>query len=147
MKRYVNGEEVDLQESPEVVVTPLSDRLIVRTPEGSSSALAVRVGDVVHVSYKGQVYKIEKGSGRSRGASGVASGEIRASMPGLIVEVLVSEGAKVELGEKLVILEAMKTQQTFTAPFEGTVGKVSASKGQQVQEGQILVQVEAGSEE
>ena len=63
-------------------------------------------------------------------------------MPGSIVEVLVNVGEQVSDGQKLLVLEAMKTQQAFTAPFDGCVSKVSVQAADQVVEGQELIVVE-----
>jgi 3-methylcrotonyl-CoA carboxylase alpha subunit len=66
---------------------------------------------------------------------------MRAPMPGQIVDVLVSEGAKVAKGDKVLVLEAMKTQQAFLAPFDGVVEKLPVKKGEQVADGQLLALV------
>ena len=62
-------------------------------------------------------------------------------MPGQIVDVLVTEGESVANGQKILVLEAMKTQQAFTAPFAGLVASVAVRSGDQVTEGQILAVV------
>lgn len=139
MKRFVDGEEVELAQEGEV--ERLADRLLVRSPEGVFSAAAVRVGDAVLVSYRGRQYRIERSRPRVRGAAGAGSGEIRATMPGQIAEVLVTAGASVAQGQTLVVLEAMKTHQPLTAPFDGIVTQVGVIKGQQVAEGQLLALV------
>ena len=139
MKRFVNGEEVDLQPS-EAEITPLSDRLMVRTADGSQSAVAVREGDTVFVSYLGQTYTVEKVR-RTRGARGEGNGEMRAPMPGLIVDVLAKVGDEISKGDKVLVLEAMKTQQPFVAPFDGTVTSLSVQKGDQVADGDLLAVV------
>lgn len=59
-------------------------------------------------------------------------------MPGQIVDVLVKEGDAVHKGQKILVLEAMKTQQPFTAPFDGTVDKINVQKGKQVGDGEVL---------
>jgi biotin carboxyl carrier protein len=48
----------------------------------------------------------------------------------------------VDQGDKLLVLEAMKTQQPVTAQFAGKVSSLPVVKGQQVNEGQLLVKVE-----
>lgn len=136
MKRFVNGQEVELQSSG-VEIIRLDDRLVVRTPEGSHTAAVVRDGEKTHVSYRGHTYVVEKGL-RIRSAGAAGSGEMRAPMPGLIVDVLVSAGQSVVKGDKILVLEAMKTQQSFNAPFDGTVSTLSVAKGDQVVDGQIL---------
>lgn len=140
MKRFVNGEPVEFG-TTQVTVTPTPDRLMVKTPDGAHSAAAVRVGDTVHVSYRGQTYLVEKAT-RPRGAGGAGSGELRAPMPGLIVDVLLESGATVTKGDKILVLEAMKTQQPFLAPFDGVLSEVRVSKGEQVAEGALLAVVE-----
>lgn len=70
---------------------------------------------------------------------------MRAPMPGQIVDVLVERGANVTKGEKILVLEAMKTQQPFTAPFDGVVEKLDVTKGQQVAEGAVLAVVKPGT--
>ena len=140
MKRFVDGVEVDLVESS-ASVSRLGDRLMVRTPTGVSSAVAVRSGDAVLVSYRGRQYRVEKKSSAARSSSGVASGELRAPMPGSIVDVRVAEGDTVSKGDVLLVLEAMKTQQPFPAPFDGVVKKLPVAKGDQVQDNTLLAVV------
>lgn len=137
MKKFVNGVEAEL--SIGIPVTRTEDRLMVRTANGIRSAVAVRSGDTVTVSFQGSVYEITKG-GRPKQA-GAQSGDLKAPMPGAIVDVLVSEGQSVTKGERLLVLEAMKTQQPFLAPFDGVVAKVLVAKGDQVADGALLVQV------
>lgn len=136
MKRFVNGVEVELT-TGHAEVTSLHDRTLVRTGDGSSSAVAVRIGDTVHVSYRGQSYIVEKAR-RTKAGRGASDGELRAPMPGLIVDVLLDEGAEVLAGDKVLVLEAMKTQQAFAAPFDGTLTKLTVSKGQQVSDQELL---------
>lgn len=141
MKRFVNGVETDLASS-EATALGLHDRLVVRSGDGSSTAVAIRQGDSMLVSFRGRQYRIEKSAARTRSKHGGETGEIFAPMPGMIADVLVKTGDRVADGQKLVVLEAMKTQQAFVSPFSGTVRNVSASAGDQVQEGQLLVRIE-----
>ncbi|MBX3118216.1 MAG: biotin/lipoyl-binding protein [Fimbriimonadaceae bacterium] len=144
MKRIVNEVEMELAEGANMTVSQATDRLLVKTPEGTFSALASTVGDTTYVSYKGRQYKVEKAT-RSRALKSAGNGETHAPMPGLIVEVFVQAGQSVVKGDKLVVLEAMKTQQTFTAAFDGTVSEAPVGAGEQVVEGQLLVKVEVPS--
>lgn len=141
MKRFVDGVEVDL---PEGIgdVSRNGDRLVVRGAEGAHSAAAVRQGETTFVSYRGRAYRIERSLPRARSARAGDTGEIFAPMPGAIADVLVHEGEEVENGQKLLVLEAMKTQQPFPAPFAGTVTQILVSPGEQVTEGQLLVKVD-----
>lgn len=141
MKRLVNGVQADLEPSGAEVST-LPDRLLVRTASGSSSAAAVRIGDAVLVSYRGRQFKIEPVKAGRGQASSSHDGEIVSPMPGQVVDVLVSLNDSVTKGQKLLVLEAMKTQQAFASPFDGKIVKLSVSKGDQVSEGLLMVQVE-----
>jgi 3-methylcrotonyl-CoA carboxylase alpha subunit len=141
MKYFLNGEAVEFENSFEV--SKLPDRLQVRTSSGSFSALAIRDGDAILVSYQGNQYRLETRQVRTR-SGGVKSGEYRAPMPGMIVDVLVAEGDTVVAGQKILVLEAMKTQQPFNAPFDGVVTKLNAVKGVQVSGDELLAVVEPG---
>lgn len=140
MKRFINGEEVDLGPSSATVARG-PDRLFVHTDDGAFSAAAVRQGDTVLVSFKGIQYKVERAKPRGRAGATAGSGEMRAPMPGQIVDVLATEGKSVKKGERILVLEAMKTQQPFVAPFDGTVSKIAVVKGQQVGDGELLALV------
>jgi acetyl/propionyl-CoA carboxylase alpha subunit len=140
MKLFVDGRETEF-EACDVRIDSLTDRLVVKTKAGASTAVAVRQGDAVLVSYRGRQYRIERKLARAAGAGGTASGEMRAPMPGLIVDVFLSPGAVVAKGDKILVLEAMKTQQSFSAPYDGVVSAVVVAKGDQVIEGALLAVV------
>jgi propionyl-CoA carboxylase alpha chain len=68
-------------------------------------------------------------------------GTLTAPMPGMVTEVLVAVGDKVDAGQPLLRLEAMKMQHTVQAPTAGVVNELSVAKGQQVEAGAPLVTV------
>ncbi len=68
--------------------------------------------------------------------------DIKAPMPGLILEVNVNEGDEVKEGDYLLVLEAMKMENTLTAPRDGVVKSVSISKGDAVEKNQLLIEME-----
>jgi 3-methylcrotonyl-CoA carboxylase alpha subunit len=74
------------------------------------------------------------------------AGALVAPMPGRIVAVLVAAGTVVEKGAPLLVLEAMKMEHTISAPFSGKVARICFESGQQVGEGVLLVEFEAGEE-
>jgi 3-methylcrotonyl-CoA carboxylase alpha subunit len=99
-------------------------------------------GERVVVFSEGQTYQFAlavRGTGTTHGAH---DGEIEAPMPGKVTAVEVSAGDKVEKGQRLLTLEAMKMEHALTAPFDGTVAELNATAGAQVSEGQLLVKVE-----
>ncbi len=66
---------------------------------------------------------------------------VRAFIPGTIVELKVKRGQKVEEGEPLLILEAMKMRNIITAPKEGRVKKIWVNVGDVVSRDQLLVEL------
>ncbi len=68
--------------------------------------------------------------------------EVKAPMPGLILDVLVEAGTSVEKGTPLVILEAMKMENVLKAEGEGIVERIEATKGNAVEKGQVLLIME-----
>jgi glutaconyl-CoA/methylmalonyl-CoA decarboxylase subunit gamma len=88
------------------------------------------------------VAQVEKGNCKSRKrVEAQNAGTISAPMPGMVVNVLVKEGQRVDSGEPLVILESMKMQMQLRSPFSGQVSKVSVQNRVQVEKGTLLVQV------
>jgi len=142
MKLFVNGNEREL-DPVDATVGLLGDRLVVKTAAGSNTAAAVRDGDAVLISYLGNQYKVEYRRPTVPVPAVASNGEIRAPMPGQIVDLLVASGSQVRKGEGILVLEAMKTQQAFTAPFDGKVTKIAVSKGDQVIEGALLAHIES----
>jgi len=71
------------------------------------------------------------------------TGSLLAPMPGLVLRVLADVGATVAAGQPLVVLEAMKMEQTVTAPAGGVLAELRAKAGEQVAAGQILAVVDA----
>ncbi len=66
-------------------------------------------------------------------------------MPGQVLRILVSEGQQVKTGDSLVVLEAMKMEQTIRTTINGRVQSVLVKTGQVVAPGQMLVEI--GAEE
>jgi len=66
---------------------------------------------------------------------------IKAPMAGKIIKILVQEGEKVEKGEAVLVLEAMKMENDLVAPREGTIQRVLVKEGQSVKGGEELVQL------
>lgn len=73
---------------------------------------------------------------------GLADGSVMAPMPGNIITVSVAEGDRVLRGQPLLVIEAMKMEQTLSAPFDGIVAELRASPGSQAAEGSLLVRIE-----
>ncbi|MCM5703594.1 sodium-extruding oxaloacetate decarboxylase subunit alpha [Larsenimonas salina] len=78
-------------------------------------------------------------SGRARAS---AAGHVTTSMPGNIVDVLVSEGDEVKEGQAVLITEAMKMETEIQARVSGTVRAIHVAKGDRVTPGEVLIEIE-----
>lgn len=65
--------------------------------------------------------------------------KVEAPMPGTILDVKTSNGASVNAGDVLCVLEAMKMENEIVAPQAGTVASVSVAKGDSVEAGQVII--------
>lgn len=68
--------------------------------------------------------------------------DIKAPMPGMVLEVNVEPGQAVEKDDPLLILEAMKMENVIKAPGNGIVDKVHVEKGKPVDKNQVLIEME-----
>jgi len=111
-----------------------------------SYAVSVEGDDTrVAVTIAGHVYDIEIEDERERAAHAAAreaakhGGLIKAVMPGVVVELLVSPGETVAEGQPLLILEAMKMQNEIKATSAAVIEKLHVDAGQAVASGAPLV--------
>ena len=65
--------------------------------------------------------------------------DIKAPMPGLVAELNVSVGTKVNEGDPLLTLEAMKMYTTVSAPHSGTIESIELKSGENVDTGDLLM--------
>lgn len=101
----------------------------------------------IHLLWQGHLYRFRRPRAVAAVGHTASEGTLVAPMPGLITRVLVQEGQAVEAGTRLIVLEAMKTEQSLRAPFDGIVRTLNAREGQIVQEGTLLVEIVPSSSE
>jgi biotin carboxyl carrier protein len=80
---------------------------------------------------------------KSLGMDNLASSkvnEIKAPMPGMVLDVRVAEGQEVKKGDPILVLEAMKMENILKSPTDGTIKKINVKKGIAVEKNQVLVQ-------
>lgn len=68
--------------------------------------------------------------------------EIKAPMPGLVLEIAVSEGQQVFEGDKILILVAMKMENSILINSAATIKRLAVGAGEAVEKGQVLVELE-----
>jgi acetyl/propionyl-CoA carboxylase alpha subunit len=95
------------------------------------------------VFHGGDCFQVSRHAPRSGTAGGASDGSLRAPMPGKIVATPAKAGDAVIKGQPVVVLEAMKMEHALVAPFDGVVGEVGVSVGDQVAADAVLAVVEA----
>jgi pyruvate carboxylase subunit B len=161
----VNGERKQVDLSADGVTYETSAQIEAELLEIEASPLMVlRIGNEVHrvvvqrgtsrgrysVWIDGYRFDLEALDERTRqirdvaAASAPASGPapIVAPMPGLVVRVRVAVGDKVEAGQGVVVMEAMKMENELRAKAAGTVRSIEVEPGTAVEKGTLLVSLE-----
>ncbi|MBW6498773.1 MAG: biotin/lipoyl-binding protein [Bacteroidales bacterium] len=79
------------------------------------------------------------------GAKGQASGAgiIKSPLPGTVLSILVKVGDPVKIGQKLMVLEAMKMENNIDCDKDGKVAAIRVNPGQSVMEGDVLIEIGA----
>ena len=119
------------------------------TREGAPEA--VRDGAAVHVDVDGQSLEfelapaptVEDAVRHASAAGGDGASVLTAPMPGRVIAVRVTEGARVAAHQPVVVIEAMKMEHAVVAPFDGRLDRVHVAEGQQVRRGEVLAEIAA----
>ena len=98
------------------------------------------------ISFAGQRFEVQVEDEREKTLAGAVKGahdtgeaKVRAPMPGLVIGLPLEIGSKVERGQTVVVLEAMKMENDLAAPKAGTLKEVYVATGQTVNQGDVLV--------
>ena len=68
--------------------------------------------------------------------------DIKAPMPGLVLDIKIAPGDEVEEGDVILVLEAMKMENMIKSPGAGKIKAIKIEKGEAVEKGQVLIEVE-----
>ena len=115
--------------------------------DGKSFEISVEPdGDGYHVRH-GAAEQVVRFTDPSRGAregfeAGAGLEQIVSVMPGKVVRVLVQEGDRVQAGQGLVVVEAMKMENELPSPKDGVIKKIAVEPGRNVESGTLLIEVE-----
>ena len=141
---FVNDIEPWIGEVPPVAQDPKRQTVVVevagRRVEVSMPARLIPLGD--QDVTRGPAPRRAKGSS----AHGAAGDAVTAPMQATVVKVAVENGQRVSSGDLVVVLEAMKMEQSIYAPHDGVVAGVDAPIGQTVPSGHLLLEVKPDSE-
>jgi acetyl/propionyl-CoA carboxylase alpha subunit len=106
-----------------------------------------RVGGDVHIWVGSQRFAVDLRDprslrGRTRALDDHGPKKLTAPMPGKVVRILRTQGAEVEAGTGVLVVEAMKMQNEVKSPKKGTIQKILVSEGTAVNAGDVLAIVE-----
>lgn len=115
-----------------------SHRVLVLKEDKENGTVRLRIGAHTYtVQLQDDRSRLMQTLGLDRGAAKVK--EIKAPMPGMVLNILVKPGDAVKKNDPILVLEAMKMENMIKAPGDATVSAVHAAKGKAVEKGQLLV--------
>ena len=127
--------DVLARRSAEGLVIRLDERAFTAQVRDDGGALAVRLGTARRLLKPFDPLELPEASAGGKGGAR----DVTAPVPGLVVDVLVNPGDRVETGQRVVVIEAMKMMHNLTAPEAGTVAEVLCRRGDAVEMGRTLV--------
>ena len=99
-----------------------------------------REGKKIQVFHEGDLYEVEAVSGRSASqAEGAGSLNITAPMHSRVVKILKKQGESVEVGDSVVVVEAMKMESELKASASGIIKEIRVKEGETVEKDSVLV--------
>ncbi len=69
------------------------------------------------------------------------TGHVKSPLPGTVIKIFVKVGDKIQIGERLLIMEAMKMENNINSDRDGVVKAIKVNEGDSVMEGDILIEV------
>ena len=110
--------------------------------EASSNHVVLKVNGVkITVSLKKEVDLVLEKFGISDSSSQLVN-ELKAPMPGVVLEVNVAVGDNVKVGDPLLILEAMKMENVLSSPIDGIISSIEVNKKDTVEKNTLLLKFE-----
>jgi biotin carboxyl carrier protein len=138
----VDGREVEVD-----AVLARPNVLSLRLGNKAYEVKCERVGGDVHIwvgsrRFAAEVRDPRSLRSRSRAVDDHGPKKLTAPMPGKVVRILLSQGAEVEAGAGILVVEAMKMQNEVKSPKKGMIQKILVSEGAAVNAGDVLAIVE-----
>lgn len=112
-----------------------SIKTIRTTREQDPSLVEFEIGSVIYITRLTTKFKNRKSWNRPDERM------VQAAIPGTIREIMVQEGAEVDLGTPLLILEAMKMRNKVLSPVQGVINKIHVSEGDMVSREALLLEI------
>jgi biotin carboxyl carrier protein len=141
----VNGDELVLDSRnlasghTHIIHDNKSYRVEVIAVDRVEKACQVKVnGKIYQANISDQFDELLKKMGMDSGSAGTVR-ELKAPMPGLVLRVAVAEGQEIIKGDSLLVLEAMKMENSIKSPTSGKINKILVNTGDKVEKNQVLV--------
>jgi 3-methylcrotonyl-CoA carboxylase alpha subunit len=133
----IDGREIEAQ------AEPIADGSTILTLEGRRlRVIADRRRDSIAVSAGPASFEFQMVAERGgRHAHGLVTPEVSAPMPGKVLAVMVREGERVEAGQPLLVMEAMKMETTLYAEGAAIVKRIAVAPGDAVEHGAVLIEL------
>ena len=139
---YINGEVVDvdlleLNDAGLFLLNHGEDKLEIHlASEGNNTYVVTTDGQQLEAS-------VDSGEKRKRQKKSTSdSKELKAPIPGAVLEIQVAVGDIVEEGQTALILESMKMQMVINLPSSGTIAEINVKTNQNVAKGDVLLRLE-----
>lgn len=131
---------------PETMLRVDDTRTVAGTVPGN--AQVARDGDLSWVRHNGRTFRVrvEDPVAAAQESAG-GSDELRAPMPGSVIEVLKAAGDQVSRGDKVMVIESMKLQTTLAAPRDGVLAEVLFTVGETFNKDAAVARLEPLTEE
>lgn len=98
-------------------------------------------GNKYNVNLRDKYDELLKSLGMDKLMAGKVN-ELKAPMPGLVLDIFVTPGSVVKKGDPVIVLEAMKMENVLKAAGDGVVKKIAVEKKQAVEKNQLLISFE-----
>jgi biotin carboxyl carrier protein len=112
---------------------------VIRTDRNSKSVVININGRIYTVELKDKLDLLLDEMGLNSGSAGKVN-NVKAPMPGLIIDLRVTQGDTVKTGDPLLVLEAMKMENVLKSPGDGTVKSIKVKRGDSVEKNQVLIE-------
>jgi 3-methylcrotonyl-CoA carboxylase alpha subunit len=124
------------------VAVDIAGSIVVAESNAGAGGTVARIGDARVLFLDGEAWPFGPPViGDAAAGGGTSDGAIVSPMPGRVVAVDVAEGDRVQKGQRVAAVEAMKMELALVAPFDGRVDRIGASAGDQVQDGTLLARI------